>query len=230
MKKPWVIHAKGKQAEILIYEDIGEGWFGGVSAKAFADDLKALGSVDALDIRINSYGGAIFDGFAIYNTLLRHNAHKVVHVDGVAASSASVIAMAGDEIRVAANGFVMIHNPWGFCQGYADELRKQAELLDQVRGAIAGVYAARTNLDVGEILPLMDAETWMDANEAVTKGFADAIALENKLAARAEPGRFRRAPEALLSPEATSISNPEANRQRVARLRLDAQSMNQKRS
>lgn len=215
MKKPYVLQAKGpKQAELLIYEDIGEGWFGGLSAKQFAEDLKALGALDLLDVRINSYGGAIFDGFAMYSTLARHAARKTVHVDGVAASAASVIAMAGDEIRVASNGFVMIHNPWGFAQGNADELRKQAELLDQIRGAIAGVYVARTGLGVDEVLGLMDAETWMDSAEAVRLGFADSVTGEMKMAARAEPGRFRHAPSALTDAPPVSPAAPLATRLR----------------
>lgn len=221
MKKPYVLQAKGpKAAELLIYEDIGEGWFGGLSAKQFAEDLKALGTLDELDVRINSYGGAIFDGFAMYSTLARHRARKTVHVDGVAASSASVIAMAGDEIRVAANGFVMIHNPWGFAQGYADELRKQADLLDQVRGAIAGVYTARTGQSVEKVLELMDAETWMGADDALALGFADQVSPELKMAARAEPGRFRRAPQALTEalPEIPAAGPVEGQRRRLAQL------------
>lgn len=228
MKRPWTMRAlaptaKGqRQAEILIYEDIGEGWFGGLSAKAFAEELKALGALDLLDIRINSYGGAIFDGFAIYNTLVRHPARKTAHVDGVAASSASVIAMAGDEVRIAANGFVMVHNPWGFAQGYAEELRKQADLLDQVRSAIAGVYAAKTSLGLDALLALMDAETWMDSAEAVAKGFADAVAPEMQLAALADPARFRRPPERLIHSASPPSAPPRADalRQRLARLDL----------
>lgn len=221
MKKFWKIQSKGaKAAEILIYEDIGDGWFGGLSAKQFAEDLKALGAVDTLDVRINSYGGQIFDGFAIYNTLVRHAARKTVHVDGVAASSASVIAMAGHEIRMAANGFLMIHNPWGYAQGSAAELRAQADLLDQIQGAIAGVYSARTGLSVGEILPLMDAETWFTADEAVAKGFADQVSDEVKLAACADPQRFRRAPEAVAQLPTTPEAAAGRSRQQIASMHI----------
>ena len=100
----------GDEAEILIYEDVGEGWFGGVTAKQFADELKALGSVKTINLRLNSAGGDVFDGLAIYRRLVDHPAKIVSHIDGLAASIASVIAMAGDEIRISESGFLMIHN------------------------------------------------------------------------------------------------------------------------
>src|ERR1044072_9600498 len=95
------IKAKGNsEAEILIYEDVGEGWFGGVTAKQFAEDLKALGKVDTINLRINSAGGDVFDGLAIYRRLVDHPARVITHIDGLAASIASVIAMSGNEIRI----------------------------------------------------------------------------------------------------------------------------------
>src|SRR6478609_6695251 len=112
------IKAKGTTAgEIYIYEDVGDSWFGGVTAKQFAADLKELGPVQTLDVRINSGGGDVFDGLAIYRQLVDHPAKVVSHIDGFAASIASIIAMAGDEIRISEAGFVMIHDAWGVAVG-----------------------------------------------------------------------------------------------------------------
>lgn len=202
------ISAKGAdRAEILIYEDVGEGWFGGVSAKQFADDLKALGAVSTIDVRINSYGGDVFDGFAMYRQLVEHKARIVVHVDGVAASIASVIAMAGDEIEIAAPGFVMVHDAWGLGVGNAAELRSVADRLETISGAIADVYVARTGKPAATVRGWMTAETWFTADEAVAAGLATKVA-ENatRLAAAFNPAmhRFARMPSALASPVAPS--------------------------
>ena len=105
------IKCKGTMADILIYEDIGDGWLGGISAKTFADELKKLKNLTQLNVRINSPGGAVFDGLAIYNTLKKHKANVTVSIDGLAASIASVIAMAGDQITMAENALMMIHDP-----------------------------------------------------------------------------------------------------------------------
>lgn len=165
---------KGKdRGEIYVYEAIGEGWFGGITAKSFSDTMKELGSVKALDIFINSPGGSVFDGIAIYNMIVRHSAsEKVVHVDGIAASIASVIAMAGTEIRIAENGMVMIHDPWGMSVGTADEMRKSADSLDKVRDTLLDTYVSRTKGKREEISKWMTEETWMNADEAIARGFA----------------------------------------------------------
>ena len=113
MMKTFFAKTRKGRGEIYIYEDIGEGWFGGLTAKAFSDTMREIGDVSALDIYINSPGGSVFDGVAIYNQIKRFNGEKIIHIDGIAASIASVIAMAGDEIRIASNGMMMIHDPWG---------------------------------------------------------------------------------------------------------------------
>lgn len=165
--------ANGKRGEIYIYEAIGEGWFGGITAKSFSESMKELGAVAALDIYINSPGGSVFDGIAIYNQIKRHGAsEKVVHIDGIAASIASVIAMAGTEIRIADNGMFMIHDPWGVTVGTADEMRKQADALDKIRGTLLDTYVAKTGGDAKQISDWMTAETWMTADESVERGFA----------------------------------------------------------
>lgn len=167
--------AKDRKGEIYIYEEIGEGWFGGISANSFLEALKGLGKVDVLDIYINSPGGNVFDGIAIYNQLRRFDAKKIVHVDALAASIASIIMMAGDEIRIAKNAQVMIHDPWGMCVGTADEMRQNAVALDQVKDTIVQTYIDRTKQSKEKVEKWMAAETWMTASMAKENGFVDLI-------------------------------------------------------
>lgn len=175
MKHFFLAKAANKRGEIYIYEDIGEGWFGGLTAKAFAEKIDGLGAVNHLDIYINSYGGEVFAGTAIFNVLKRHSARKVVHVDGIAASIASIIAMAGDEIRIAKNAMMMIHEPWGVALGSAAEMREAADKLDQMRELLVDTYVNRTKGERKKISALMAAETWFTADEAKAAGFADVV-------------------------------------------------------
>jgi ATP-dependent protease ClpP protease subunit len=225
----YALYAKGsKHAELLIYEDVGAGWFGGVSADQFTKDLKALGELSTIDVRINSYGGDVFDGLAIYNQLVQHKARVTTHVDGVAASIASVIAMAGDEIRIAENAWFMIHDAWTMAVGNAADLRRQADLLDSVTDKLAGVYVARTGLPMAEVRELMAAETWLSSDDAVARKFASQIAENLRMAAHAAPDRysFRHVPAALrpgtapvaqtASPVVTLSAEDQALRDRLA--------------
>lgn len=194
------IQAKANnEAEILIYEDVGESWFGGVTAKQFADELKAVGKVDTINLRINSAGGDVFDGLAIYRRLVDHPAKVIAHIDGLAASIASVIAMSGDEIRISESGFLMIHNAWGVAIGSADEMRAMAGLLDTTTAGIADVYVARTKNKQDAVKKWMDDETWFTGAEAVENGFADNVVANLRIAARVDGGKhkFKRAPAAL---------------------------------
>ena len=163
--------AEGGAAEILLYDIIGA-W--GISAKQFASDLKALGG-GTITLRINSPGGDVMDGTAVFNLLKADGRPITVHIDGMAASMASVIAMAGHKVVMPANALMMVHNPWTVSVGNAEQLRKDADLLDKVAGQIVGAYAGKcgdkTKRD--DIVVLMDAETWMDGKEAVAAGFAD---------------------------------------------------------
>lgn len=176
MGQGYRISAKANEADVLIYEDVGDSWFGGVSAKQFADDLKALGKVDTINLRLNSAGGDVFDGLAIYRQLVDHPARVITHIDGIAASIASVIAMAGTEIRIAEAGFLMIHDAWGMQMGNADDMRRMADLLHTTTGSIADVYKARTPNTPAQIKAWMAAETWFTAAEAIDNGFASVIA------------------------------------------------------
>lgn len=181
MNKSWfniAVAEDSTEAEISIYDSIG-GYE--INAKNFADQLKAL-EVDTIHLRINSPGGSVIDGTAIFNALQRHSATVITHIDGLAASMASVIAMAGDEVRMADNALLMIHNPWTMSIGDADELRKDADLLDKMRDIILSSYA-RSQYEPDELKDLMDAETWFTAKEALDAGFIDAIETGLKAAA-----------------------------------------------
>lgn len=211
------IKAKGNaEADIYIYEDVGAGWFGGVTAKQFADDLNAIGNVSTINLRINSYGGDVFDGLAMYRLLVDHKAKVITHIDGIAASIASVIAMAGSEIIIGESAQIMIHDAWGLAMGNADEMRKMGDLLDMTTGSIADVYTGRTKADRKDVRKWMSDETWMVGQEAVDKGFADRVVENMKVAARFDPQKhkFRRAPANL-----GTVSNTEALRERLAQMR-----------
>jgi ATP-dependent protease ClpP protease subunit len=191
--------AGSKAGEILLYDDIGGGGFfgGGISAKQFADDLKDLGKIDTLNLRVNSPGGDVFEGLAIYNTIARHPAHVIADIDGMALSIASIIIMAADEINMADNAMLMIHDPFTVAAGTADDFREKADLMDQVKGNLVKVYADRTKNTEAEISDWMSEETWMTAKEAKSLGFAHNVTESLQLAARFDLSRFRNAPKAL---------------------------------
>jgi len=170
-----------------------------VSAVSFMDALAKAGDVDAIDLYINSPGGDVFDGTAIYNQLARHKAHVVVHIDGIAASIASIVAMAGDTIKIADNGMMMVHNPWVMTAGNAAELRKQADVLDQVATTMVGTYVARTKQTPEYVAMLMAAESWLTSDDAVAAGFADAKSDAVKMAANYDLSRFKNVPKQLLA-------------------------------
>ncbi|WP_340583911.1 head maturation protease, ClpP-related [Brucella pseudintermedia] len=163
-------------ATISIFDVIGEdGWTGsGVTAKRISAALRSIGNKD-ITVRINSPGGDMFEGIAIYNLLRTHPAKVTVEVLGWAASAASIIAMAGDDIRMGLGSFMMVHNAWGLVIGNRHDLREAAELFDQFDAALADIYEARTGMARVEIERLMDAGTFMTAAQAVECGFADAV-------------------------------------------------------
>lgn len=194
------ITAKADKAEVYIYEDVGDSFFGGVSAKSFADELKKAGSVKQIDVRINSFGGDVFDGLAIYRQLVDHPAKVTAYIDGLAASIASIIAMAGDEILISEAGFVMIHNASGGVIGTASDMRQMADTLETVTASLADVYVSRTKQTAEQIAAWMDAETWFTAADAVQHGFATATMPNLKLAAKFDPQQYKhlkRVPEAI---------------------------------
>ena len=173
------------------------------SAAGFRDALKNLGNVKTINLHINSPGGSVFEGIAIYNMLKQNKARINVYVDGLAASIASVIAMSGDAIFMPSNSMLMIHNPWTMAVGNASELRKQADDLDKITELSIQTYldTAGDKLDEATLRQLMNEETWLTANEAVTYGLATEVIEANKAAASISKNfaqRYRHVPEQLI--------------------------------
>lgn len=190
MKRMWELKQSATgELNLYIYGDVkgdSYNWWGEVtesetSANHFCQELEKHPNVTEIHIFINSYGGSVFEGTAIYNQLKRHTAKKVVHIDGFACSIASVIAMAGDEIIMPANALMMIHNMWMGVYGNAAELRKAADDLDTINAAGRKAYLARTGdkLTEEKLVEMMDAETWLTAEQCIAYGFADRYADED---------------------------------------------------
>jgi ATP-dependent Clp protease protease subunit len=183
------LEVKGARGSIHLYDVIG-GW-DGITAKGVLEalaDLKA-GGAKALDVHVHSPGGDVFEGVAIHQAIRAWDGggDRTVHVDGLCASIASVIAMAGDTIKMAPHAMIMIHEPKGVAMGNAEELHKSANRLEAMSAVMAGVYAKRTGLDEAECLNMISKETWMTAADAKAKGFADEIVGEDEAEAEDEP-------------------------------------------
>lgn len=178
--------ASGDDATITIYDVIGEDWWtgGGFTDKRMAAALRSIGDRD-VTVDINSPGGDMFEGIAMYNMLAQHKGRVTVNVMGLAASAASIIAMAGDTINMAPGSFMMIHNAWGVVVGNKADMRASADIFDSFDGALADIYEARTGVARGEIVKLMDAETFMSASDAIKRGFADGEAAASTAASAA---------------------------------------------
>lgn len=164
--------AAGKRGEIYLYDGIGDDGYSGIGASAFAQAMAEMGKVDALDLYINSPGGSVFEGLAIYNQITRFKGEKVAYIDGIAASIASVIPLACEKRVIAGNGTFMIHDPYSIALGSADDLRKAASSLDKIRDTLLDTYVAKTGGDRKELSDLMAEETWFNADEAIQRGFA----------------------------------------------------------
>lgn len=164
---------------ISIFEQIGEDWWtgAGFTAKRMGAALRAIGKNDVV-VNINSPGGDMFEGIAIYNQLREHPAKVTINVMGIAASAASIIAMAGDQINMGLGSFMMVHNSWGIVVGNQHDLADASKLFGEFDTALADIYMARTDMSRAEVEKLMDADTFMAASTAVEKGFADAVSAE----------------------------------------------------
>lgn len=189
MKSMWEIRQQADPStlDLYIYGDVEpdgyDFWTDEVvrsetSANTFRAELDARPDVSQINIYINSYGGSVFEGTAIYNQLKRHPAHKTVYIDGFACSVASVIAMAGDEIVMPRNALMMVHNMWMYAQGNAAELRKAADDLDKINEAGRAAYLEKAGdkLTPEMIAELEDGETWLTAEECISYGLADRYA------------------------------------------------------
>ncbi|MGK0269498.1 MAG: ATP-dependent Clp protease protease subunit [Cocleimonas sp.] len=164
------MHADGSN-EILLYGIIGDSYWDDVNSKDFFDQMQALDGAD-VTVRINSYGGSVVAGTAIHTMLAVHKGKVTAQIDGYAMSMASVIAMAADEIVISEIGGFMIHSPWSYTAGNADELRKEAAVLDGMESVLVNAYHAKTGIDKDELAQMLKEETWIYADEAVERGFA----------------------------------------------------------
>ena len=169
---PNIRAASEDDKSISIYDQIGESWDGsGMTTKRMAGILRNIGAQD-ITVNINSPGGDFFEGVAIYNLLRQHQAKVTVNVMGLAASAASIIAMAGDDINMGEGSFLMIHNAWCMAIGNRHDMQAAAEQLAPFDAAMAEVYAARAGITVKAAAKLMDAESWIGATQAIADGFA----------------------------------------------------------
>lgn len=210
--REFAISAESDVAELRLYDEIG---YWGITAKTFRAALDGI-SAKRINLLINSPGGDVFDGIAMYNDLLDHDAEVHVKITGLAASAASLIAMAGDQIEIASNAQLMIHNAWGLVVGNRHDMRDFAKVLDNIDGALTDTYTQRTGLERDEVAQLMDAETWLTSAAAVDKGFADETVGASEASARFDLSIFQHAPIGLSVREAAV---PETTRDLEALLR-----------
>jgi ATP-dependent Clp protease protease subunit len=176
-KRAFMATVNNGTLELLVYEDIGQNWWSdaGVTAATITEAIRTAGIFNRISVRINSPGGNAFEGVAIYNLLRSQGKPIDVFVDGIAASAASVIAMAGDTIEIGVGAMLMIHNAMWGVYGDAAALRKGADVIENISVTIGGIYVLRTKNDAATVKTLMDAETWMGAEEAIKQGFADKV-------------------------------------------------------
>jgi ATP-dependent Clp protease, protease subunit len=187
------VHAAAEDDNsISVFDVIGEDWWTGegVTAKRISAALRKIGAGNPVTVNVNSPGGDLFEGLAIYNLLREHKGEVTVKVLGLAASAASIIAMAGSRVEIARAGFLMVHNTWIVAMGNRHDMAEFAERLAPFDEAMADVYAARTGRPISEMQELMDAESWISGKAAIDSGFADgylpADAVEEDAQARAD--------------------------------------------
>lgn len=211
------VKAAGESGEaersISIYDAIGyDYWTGeGVTARRIAAALRSMGP-GPVTVNVNSPGGDVFEGLAIYNLLREHDGEVTVKVLGLAASAASFIAMAGDKVQIARAGFLMIHNSWVIASGNRNDMREIADWLEPFDAAMADIYATRTGLDAKAVAKLMDAESWIGGAAAVEQGFADELLASDQIGkadAKAQANASRRVEAAL---RASGLPKSEAMR------------------
>ncbi|MBD8126573.1 head maturation protease, ClpP-related [Pantoea agglomerans] len=174
--------AKSDDNSISVFDVIGADWYGdGVTASRIAAALRSIGGAD-VTVNINSPGGDMFEGLAIYNLLREYEGKVTVKVLGLAASAASIIAMAGDEVQIGRGAFLMIHNCWVYAMGNRHDLQQIAADMVPFDKAMNDIYSARTGLDAATIDAMMDAETYIGGSDAVEKGFADRLLSADEIA------------------------------------------------
>lgn len=217
-RRDWYrIEAKANdEADIYIYDEIG---YWGLTAADFVKDLQAV-KASKINLHLNTPGGDVFDGIAIHNALRQHSASVAVQVDSLAASIGSVIAMAGDTITMAKHSTMMIHDPFGFAMGNAEDMRKMSEILDQLGDTIAGVYAERAGGSVREWRDRMLEETWYSDREAVEAGLADEVDGDSTAENAFDLSIFKHPPEHLRV--AASAVKPQPTKRTIEQALRDA--------
>lgn len=170
---------KGREADVYVYDVIGDDYYGGVSAKAFVEAISAL-DVDVINLRVNSPGGDVFAGVAMGHALKSHKARVDAYIEGQAASAATRLTANADNVYIVAGAFYMIHNAWTVAAGDSNQFAKTSNLLADVDATIAADYAKKTNQPVDQIRQWMKDTTWFNADDAVKYGFADKIAGSEK--------------------------------------------------
>lgn len=194
------IEQNGTEATVYLYDVIGSDYYGGISAKDLVPQLAAL-EVEVINLRINSPGGDVFDARAIASALSQHKARKVAHIDSLAASAATYIATACDEVRIADGAFFMVHNAWTLSMGNANDLEETAALLRKVDGSISADYQRKTGATAEQVKEWMDNTTWFTADEALAAKFVDAIDKPPEKPKNAwNLAAYGNAPKALIAP------------------------------
>ena len=189
MNEKWynIQNKAGETADIYIFDEIGTY---GVTAQDFISDIKDLKDTP-INLRINSIGGDVFDGMAMYNVIKRREAKTTVYIEGIAASIATIIALGADEVIMAENSLFMIHNAWGGAMGEAKDMRKTAATLEKISGELTDIYMKKTGLSYEVLAEMMDEETWLNAQEAYDFGFVDTISDSIKVAAKYDVSKFK---------------------------------------
>lgn len=167
-----IVASADREATVYLY-DVIDNWYG-IDSESFVKGINAL-DVDVIHLRINSPGGDVFDARTMYTALKQHKAQVMTHIDGLSASAATYVGLAGDHVEITDGGFFMIHKGWTITLGNADDYRKTAGILDKVDASIARDYAKKTGLDETQLLAWMSEEKWMDATESKELGFVDSI-------------------------------------------------------
>ena len=189
MTEKWynIQNKAGETADVYIFDEIGTY---GITAQEFITDIKDLKDTP-INLRINSLGGDVFDGMAMYNVIKRREAKTTVYIEGIAASIATIISLGADEVVMAENSLFMIHNAWGGTMGEAKDMRKTAENLEKITGELTDIYRKKTGLSYDALAEMMDEETWLNANEALEMGFIDTISDSIKVAAKYDVSKFK---------------------------------------
>jgi len=218
--------ADGKSADVFIYGEITKyAWeeYGEVSSITFKNELDGVGDVETIHLYINSPGGSVFETMAIIAMLQRHPARIISHIDGLAASCASVLPMISDEIRMPSNSLLMIHNAWTYTVGNAEQLRKAADDIERINQSMIQFYLDRAGEKLNEeiLKALLDNETWLSADEALSYGLCDIVEEANQVAASISEevfAQYKNVPKQLIQEEPfTNMSAEEtALRKRIA--------------